>query len=281
MNAKRRQLNRNVDGAPEIARPDKRQGAFIRALLEGAPNSARDKLKALFNELLPYEKQLALVYAWFFDRWELLECDAEKAANEARVELQSLFGKHVRQLLRLALNGNKEKTKQWAGRMLANIASSVWKYDKKLSEANDAYLAEKKKIISEKQLVQVLLPGPISEVAQRELKKAERYRKRLLLLKAAYKKRWEEAARRQDTPEAYFPSVEFPDFSLKSKTQWEKWWKLLWLLIRKNNSAFLLDLREGKFSTLGIRYPAVWTSYRKDFRNVFKTIARLRDGGVL
>jgi hypothetical protein len=280
MNAKGRRLNRPIGGAPEIARPDKRQGAFIRALLEGASGSDWDKLKALFNELLPYEKQLAFVYAWFFDRWELLESDDEKEATETRVELQSLFGTHVGQLLRLALS-EENKTQSWAGTILANIGSSVRKHDEKLSATNPAYLAEKKKIEKEKQLAQVLFPGPISEVAQRELKIAEGYRRRLQLLKAAYGKGWKEAARRQNIPEAYFPLAEFPDFSLKSKTQWEKWWKLLWLLIRKNNPVFLQHLREGRFPTLGIRYPAVWKSYRKDFRNVFKTIARLRDGGVL
>ncbi len=278
MRSKRKRLNRNVDGAPEIAGPDKRQGAFVRALLLDAPRTARDELKALFNELLPYEKQLAFVYAWFFEMWQVLECDDGEAAKEARVELQSLFGTHERQLLRLALSKQENKTKQWAGQMLANSFSSVLKHDKKLSETNNAYLAEKKKFSREKQLVQVLFPKPISEVVQRELKTAERYRRKLMLLKTAFRKRWKKAARRQNIPEEYFVTVEWREFSQKSKAQWRE---LLWLLIKKNNPDLLQDLRDGKFPTLGIRRQARWASYRRECRRVLDTLARLRDSGIL
>jgi len=278
MSAERKRQNRNVDSAPEIARPNERQGAFIRALLLNAPRSAQHELKALFNALLPYEKQLALIYAWFFEMWQTLECDVGKAAKEARAELQSLFGTHVGQLLRLALSKKANKTKQWAGMMLANIGSSIWKYDEKLSETNNAYLAEKKKISSEKQLVQVLFPKPISEAVQRELRTAERYRKTLMLLKAACGKGWKEAGRRQKIPEAYWVFAELPDFSQKSEP---RWWKLLWPLIKENNRDLLVELRGGKFPTRGIRYKARWASYRKEFRNVLHTVARHRDSGVL
>jgi hypothetical protein len=278
MRSKRKRPNGNVDGAPEIARPDKRQGAFVRALLLDASRTARDELKALFNELLPYEKQLAFVYAWFFEMWQVLECDDGKAAKEAHVELQSLFGTYERQLLRLALSKQENKTKQWAGKMLANSFTSVLKHDKKLSETNKAYLAEKKKISGEKQLVQVLFPKPISEAVQRELRSGERYRKTLRLLKAAFRKQWKEAARRQNIPEGYWDFAELPDFSQESEPQW---WKFLWPLIKKNSPDFLRELRDGKFPTRGIRYQARWASYRKEFRNVLRTLARLRDDGVL
>ncbi|HEU5247017.1 MAG TPA: hypothetical protein VFU09_08005 [Candidatus Udaeobacter sp.] len=271
-------------GAPEIACPDKRQGAFVRALFEDAPSGVRDKFKALFNELLPYEKQLCFIYAWFFKMWERMASDGE-AGREARAELQTLFGTHVGQLLRLALEKKEGKTKQCAGTMLANMASSVGKHNKKLSETNSAYLTETKKIHNEKQLVQVLFPKPISEAVQQELKTAERYRKRLLLLKAAFGKEWKEAARREGIPEAYWVFAELANLSEKSELQW---WKSLWPLIKKNKPDLLQKLQErsnrAKRSIPGepptkINHP--WSKYANEFHNVLRTIAGYRDRGTL
>ena len=246
------------------------------------------------GELLPYEKQLALIYAWFFTMWRVLERNDGKAARndgkaakEARGELQSLFFTHVQQVLRLALAEKENETKQWAGMMLGNIVSSIWKHDEKLSETNKAYVAEKKKIRNEKQLVQVLFPKPISEVVQWELGTAERYRKRLRLLKAAFGKEWKQAARRQKISEAYFPTVALKEFSLKQET---RWWKFLWPLIKKNNSDLLPKLRgrsnraervdpvDKKSGTRKIK-PS-WKHYRNEFRNALHTLARVRSGGV-
>jgi hypothetical protein len=290
MSAQRKQPDRNVDGAPEIARPNKQQGAFIRALFRDAPHSALDKLNALFNELLPYEKQLAFVYAWFLEMWEVLESDDEKTANEARVELQSLFRKHVGQLLRQALSNKHSEAKQWAGMILANIGSTVRKYDEKLSETNSAYLAEKNKIISKstRQLGQVLFPKLISEVVQRELKTAESHRKTLKLLKAGLGKGWKEAARRQNIPEAYWVFAELDPFLGKSESEW---WTPLWSLIRENNPDLLQKLRErsnrakrvdpgdARSGTIKIDHP--WSKYANEFRHVLRSIARHRDSGVL
>ena len=94
---------------PAIASPNKQQGAFIRALFLGAPRSAQRKLNTLFNELLPYEKQLALVYAWFSKMLEVVESEGEKAAQEARVALETLSLNPVRHLLRLALNKKRSE----------------------------------------------------------------------------------------------------------------------------------------------------------------------------
>jgi hypothetical protein len=55
----------------------------------------------------------------------------------------------------------------------------------------------------------------------------------------------------------------------------------LWPLIKKNNPDLLVKLREGKFPTRGIRHHARWSSYRKEFRNFLRTLARIRDSGVL
>jgi hypothetical protein len=200
-----------------------------------------------------------------------------EAGREARAELQTLFGKHVGQLLRLALSNNDNKAKKWAGMILANITGSISKHDKKLSETN-AYLAEKKKISSQKQLVQVLFPKPMSAVVQRELKTAERYRNALKLRQVAFGKGWKEAARRANIPEAYWIFAELPVFSQKSEPQW---WRPLWPLIRENNPDLLRKLRRGEFPTRGKRYQSRWASYRKEVRYVLDTIARLRDSGVL
>jgi hypothetical protein len=116
---------KQVVGAPEIVRPNKRQGAFIRALLLAASGAEQDDLKALFNQLLPYEKQLALVYAWFFKMLEWVESGDEEAAHEARGQLQTLFLSLLGQLMRLAKKKKDNATKRWAGELLAIIGAAL------------------------------------------------------------------------------------------------------------------------------------------------------------
>jgi hypothetical protein len=67
---------------------------------------------------------------------------------------------------------------------------------------------------------------------QRELKKATRDRKRLILLSAS--KDWREAAEKQRIRESYWPLVAFPELSMKSQA---KWWEFLWPLIQKKRAA--------------------------------------------
>jgi hypothetical protein len=75
MTGKSNDPNMKVDGDPEIACPNKRLAAFARDLFLEAPRDARDELNVLFNELLPYERQLALVDAWFFGMQKLASED--------------------------------------------------------------------------------------------------------------------------------------------------------------------------------------------------------------
>jgi hypothetical protein len=203
-----------------------------------------------------------------------------RAARGTRTELQELLLKGVvPALLRLALDEKGSAAKQWAGMMLASIGESIEKYDKKLSQANAAYVQEKKKIVGEKQLAQIIVsPKPVMETVRRELKKAEEHRRTLLRLRQVCGRTWRESAHRQGIAKHYLPFVNLPEFSLESEALW---WKFLWPPIKKNNSDLLVALREGKLPTWGIRYQARWSTYRNEFRNALHTLARLRSDGVL
>ena len=76
-------------------------------------------------------------------------------------------------LLGLA-KARKERSREWAGRLLASVYCSIEKHDGKLSKANEWYRLEKKKL--GKLRVDVLFPKPIGTIVQRELRKAERMR---------------------------------------------------------------------------------------------------------
>jgi len=245
----------------------------------GAPDIAhpRDEQK--------YERQLAFVYAWFFENIERLAADDVKAAH-SRDELQSLFRGLLRQLLRLALDNKDSSAKQWAGELLANIFVSIDKHDGKLSETNASYLREKKKL--GKLRKDVLFAKRIGKAVQRELKTAERHRKTLRMRKAGLGKGWKQAAQDQNIPEDYWPAVELSEFSTKAEPEW---WGFLWPLIKKHNPALLRKLRsrssraeradpkDKKSGTISIT--PRWASYREEFRNHLRTLARLRSGEVL
>ena len=202
----------------------------------------------------------------------------DEAAQGARAELEELLLKAViPQLLRLALEANENAAKKWAGMMLASIGISIGKYDKKLCEINAGYREEKNKIRGEKQLAHVLFPKPVMETVQRELKKAEDHRRTLRRLEEVCGRTWRKSARRQDISEDYFPFMKLAEFSFESEGLW---WKFLWPLIKKNKPGLLTTLREGKIPTRGIRYHARWATYRKEFRNALRTLARLRSAGV-
>ena len=201
-----------------------------------------------------------------------------RKARGTRAELQELLLKGVvPALLRLALVEKDSTAKQWAGMMLASIAVGLKKYDKKLGEANAAYLQEKEKILREKQLGQVIVsPKPIMETVQRELTKAEERRRTLRLLKEVFGKTWKQSENLQGLKD-YLPFIKLPDFPKCLG----RWWRELWPLIKKNNPDLLEKLREGKFPTRGIRYQSRPSSYRNEFRNALHTLARLRSSGVL
>jgi hypothetical protein len=201
-----------------------------------------------------------------------------RAARATRAELQELLLKGVvPALLRLALVQKDSEAKQWAGMMLASIGASIKKYDKKLCEANAAYIQEQEKIVREKQLVQVVVsPKPIMEAVRRELMKAEERRRTLLRLKGVFGRTWRHSENLRDL-EDYLPFVELPDFPKR----FALWWRALWPLIKENNPGLLDNLRTGKFPTRGIRHQSRWATYRPEFRNALATLARLRTVGVL
>jgi hypothetical protein len=243
-----------------------------------APRTAQDKLNALFKRPFAVRKATRFV-----------ERD-QKAANEARIALETLLLNSVSHLLRLALDDKETDAKQWAGMLLARFTGSIEKHDeekgkhaRELSKTNAAYLAEKAKI--GKLRVDVLFPKPIGKAVRQELRTAERYRNRLLVLhdvcrrdRAGGKNLWKHIAMRQNIPEEYFGTVDLPEFSVKAEPQW---WKFLWPLIKKHNPNLLIALRGGKIPTRGIRCHTRWASYGKEFRNVLRTLAWLRSGGVL
>src|SRR5262249_3327164 len=125
MSGKRKELEEEIHGAPEIARPD-------------------DQEKA--------ETQSAFVLAWLFEMVGRVECDDEKAAQGARDELQTLFLNVGGELLRIALSDGNCDAKQWAGGVLADIFVSIGKHVGKVKiekpyrelMENDAFREEKK-----------------------------------------------------------------------------------------------------------------------------------------
>ena len=174
----------------------------------------------------------------------------------------------------------------------------------KLTDTNAAFRTEKKK--DREGSHRCLASGLITAIAQRELKMAERYRRTLLLLKAGCvserlqkfltkegqirlgalrsagqrnpklpllfeARTWKQTAQEQGIPEAYWPTVELPDFSEKSESLW---WEFLWPLI-----CMKIDTEE-----LDLRYKLARKRYAKDsqktVRDHLKTLARLRDKGV-
>jgi hypothetical protein len=233
--------------------------------------------------------------------WQIVESHDEEAANEARVALETLFLGDVPQLLRLALERNESKTKEWAGIILASIGVSVWKHDEKLSKKNNAYLNEKKKIGKFRTDVW-FARSRTSRLVRKKLRTVERYRSRLLVLRAVCRRArtggnylWERIAKRQRIPERYFGTVDLPEFSVKSEPQW---WKFLWPFIRKKiDLSKLPPLKVREYDTVQTRYrsgrnPEVSPSEKKNrkryhsdlqkaSRDHLKTLARLRDSGIL
>jgi hypothetical protein len=199
-------------------------------------------------------------------------------ARGTRAELEQLLLKGVvPALLRFALLEKDSAAKQWAGMVLGSIAGSLGKYDKKLCEVNAGYQQQKKKIVREKQLVQIVVsPKPIMETVRRELMKAEDRRRSLLRLKGVFGRTWRQSANLQGF-EDYLPFVELPEFPKRLR----QWWRKLWPMIKKNNPGLLENLRGGKFPTRGIRHQSRWASYRNEFRNALDSLARLRTAEVL
>jgi hypothetical protein len=251
---------RPVDGVPEITHPD---------------DSER------------YERQLGLVYAWFFEMWERMSLNDDQSGHEARVELQTLLLNTMGQVFRVAQKSKAAVAKKWAGELLAIIGERIRKHNKNLCKANVRY-AEMKKKLSGKSLASVFFPKWIGQIVQRELKEAELHQKHLLLLKVAYGKKWKEAAKRESIPEAYYATAHLPELrkkkfqnDTKAKVYLEKaekrWWDFLWPLISKKIEAKLPKVKQS-FEHSGTFYPS---RYDKGAGEHLHLIVCLRVKGVL
>jgi hypothetical protein len=230
-----------------------------------------------------WELQTTFFTAFVFEMWQRVEACSKRAAREARAELQTFLLNSLGQSLRLALDEKDSIAKEWACKLLAGVFVSIGKrvgkvrikepYGK-LMEIK-AFLDEKKRI--GKLRTDVLFPGMVRAITQRELKKAGHFRKRLLLLSNIKPARaaWRAAAKRQNIPELYWPTVKLREFSVKYEPEW---WKFLWPLIQiHSDKQELLELAERKYRSARTRR---FGDLQKTARDHLKALARLRDQGV-
>jgi hypothetical protein len=235
-----------------------------------------------------YEWQRSFVYGWFNEKLERLKGDDVNAARSARAALEPLFLEFTA-LLDFAEAGRDEATKQWAGRLLANIWKRIEKHDEKLCAANPAYRQERARIGSLR--TDVLSPrSKITRIVQQELATAFKKRRRLLMLREEVKKAVKEHSGREwrkewrkviaqlgdALPEEYLPTLKLPEFSGKSEP---RWWKFLWPRIRKKIDQLKLnplaqhDLKSGGVKARK-RYKADSETTARDH---LKLLARLKD----
>jgi hypothetical protein len=184
-----------------------------------------------------WELQTAFFTSFLFEIWERAEARDKKAAREARAELQTFFLNSLSQSLRLALDDKNSTASEWACKLLEDIFGSISKHVGKVRiekpygklMETEAFKDEKKRIGKVRR--DMLSPGMVCAITQRELKKAGRYRKRLLRLSSieAARAAWRAAAKRQNIPELYWPTVKLPEFSEKHLP---KWLEFLWPIIQ-------------------------------------------------
>jgi hypothetical protein len=225
-----------------------------------------------------YQWQCCFVYDWFFTMLERLKGDDAEAARSAREALEGLFLEFTSTVLGLAKAGKDKTTKQWGGKLLASIGGSIQKHDQKLSNANKAYRLEQKKFGNLR--VDVLFPKGIGIVVQRELKKAERLRRRLLVIQKTCGRPWREVVKRQRIPESYLPTMKLPEFSVKSEPQW---WEFLWPFIgKKIDVSKMPKLKKHDDEHGGIKERIRYVSDSQTAcRDHLQSLARQRDAGVL
>jgi hypothetical protein len=211
------------------------------------------------------------------------------AAQRAAQTLSILVCRCINRLIGIGSAKQDTIGKRCAGESLARVDDAVEKHRKTLSRVNSAYRETKAEIRRLKLRRDIVAaPGPIGQIVQKELAIAEYYRERLLFYRRLLGKN-RKSFRTQivkpkqvemyyKIPREYRRTLKLPDFTEESEPQW---WEFLWPLIKKNNPDLLVELREGKFPTRGIRHRARWSSYRKEFRSHLRTLARLRSGGTL
>ncbi len=105
--------------------------------------------------------------------------------RELEKQLYEIFSKPARlnelvvQFLKLAQHGNGGIGKQLAGEVLACIYVSLHKHHGKLKKVNPAY----QKTVTKKIRADVLLPKSVCQILQEELRTAERYQFKLLIIR--------------------------------------------------------------------------------------------------
>ena len=254
--SRKKDVGAPVTGAPDIAYPD---------------------------DVEKWERQTELITAFVFEMWERVEAGDEKAAREARAELQTFLVNGLGQLLRVALEDKDSIGKQWACKLLADIFVGIGKHVGKVRIKKPyGKLMETTAFVDEKKLMgkvrrNVLFPVLVRAVAQGELKQALAYRKRLMLLRSV--KGWKQAAKAQKIPQEYWPTVKFPEFSTD---RLEEWFTFLWPLIQKKIDLSKLPPLEQHDHDAGgnkarTRYLA---DSRKTAYDHLKALAKLRDKGA-
>jgi hypothetical protein len=256
MSDKRKESDREVHGAPDIAHPDDDQ---------------------------QWERQTELITAFLFEMLERVESTDAKSAHAARCELQTFLLNSLGQSLRVALDDKDSIARQWACELLADVFVSIGKHVGKVKIEKpyrvlmkNAAFRDEKKLIG-KLRTDILFPAKVRAIAQRELKQVLNCRKRLRLLSSVTG--WKQAAEAENIPQEYWPLVKFPEFSTDS---FDKWFPFLWPLIQeKIELSKLPPLAQRDLDTSGIR---TRTRYLADSRKTaydhLQALARLRDKGV-
>jgi hypothetical protein len=107
----------------------------------------------------------------------------EYVAESARVQFERVFRDCFVRLLQLAECEHDTAAKQWAATVLAGVDGNLGKHRGKLAKVNPAYREAAKIGIR----ADVALPkSPVGQILQEELRKAERYRFNLLLLRELF-----------------------------------------------------------------------------------------------
>jgi hypothetical protein len=251
-----------------------------------------------------WEQQTQLITAFWFEMWERVEARDKKASREARAELTSFLLNSLGQSLRVAKGDKDSIARRWACKLLADVFVGIGKDVGKVRIKKPyGKLMEIKEFRDEMKRIgkvrtDVLFPSQVRAIAQRELKKAGRFRRRLQLLKAGcitvrqQKARygnvsiktaeekgvpltWEQAATKEKIPKEYWSAMDLPEFSEKHLP---RWWKFLWPLVQKNSDKQqLLELSELKYRSARTRY---FGDLQKTARDHLKALARLRDKGA-
>jgi hypothetical protein len=148
------------------------------------------------------------------------------AAWRAAQTLSALVYRCINPLIAIASAKQDTIGKRWAGESLARINDAVEKHEKTLSRVNSAYRETK---VQKKPRRDIVVPGPIGQIVQKELATAEYYRDELPFYRRLLGKNWKSLIP-TPIPDEYWLTLQLPDFTEESEPQW---WEFLWPLIKK------------------------------------------------